>query len=417
VNPSGLSDTSWHTSAAHYRSVVVGVAVVALAVIAGRLDLVVVAVPFVLMAAWGHGDRPKVEPAVEASIDRTLVTEGESTQWQVRFDGGPSSALHLVRFDHPNWITLGSRLKITRADLQYADMEGATWLATANASFHRWGSHVLPPPHTESWNSWHAYRRRQRVNPPVSAFVVPAARLVHPRLDRSIPRGLVGSHRSRVVGRGSEFSHVRGFVPGDRLRQVHWRETLRSGELAVVDTLADQDRRIVIYVDGFDEAGHSGGVNGASSSLDLAVRNAAGLCRHHLGAGDRVELIAASAHGVRHVQSGTGERHLRRLLMTLIAITPSSGDLDSGRVQSAFQGQHHVIYLSPLISAGSVQRLLRLRAGGYAPTVVDCLPRDIVDQQPVASPAHSAWRLTQLKRRDDLDRLRESGIAVVVAQR
>ena len=43
------------------------------------------------------------------------------------------------------------------------------------------------------------------------------------------PVGLIGQNRSRRGGDGSEFFAIRPFQPGDRLRRVNWRTTLRTG--------------------------------------------------------------------------------------------------------------------------------------------------------------------------------------------
>src|SRR6201999_1825857 len=55
--------------------------------------------------------------------------------------------------------------------------------------------------------------------------------------------GLVGAHRSRRPGDGIELRDVRPYQPGDRLRGVDWRTTLRAGAATgTLDTLYVRER-------------------------------------------------------------------------------------------------------------------------------------------------------------------------------
>ena len=58
------------------------------------------------------------------------------------------------------------------------------------------------------------------------------------------PDGLVGAHRARQVGSGTEFAGIRTFAPGDRLRRISWPVSLRTRELQVVTTRAEQDASV-----------------------------------------------------------------------------------------------------------------------------------------------------------------------------
>src|SRR6266545_3244860 len=61
---------------------------------------------------------------------------------------------------------------------------------------------------------------------------------------------------------------VRQYSPGDRLRRIDWRVTLRTRQLHVVATLSDRDAEVVLLLDVLSEAGRSGGIGGAASVLD-----------------------------------------------------------------------------------------------------------------------------------------------------
>ena len=67
--------------------------------------------------------------------------------------------------------------------------------------------------------------------------------------------GLVGAHRSRRYGDGGELAGIRRFGPGDRLRRIDWRTSLRTGELHIAQTLSDRDAELVLLLDVLHEAG------------------------------------------------------------------------------------------------------------------------------------------------------------------
>ena len=110
------------------------------------------------------------------------------------------------------------------------------------------------------------------------------------------PVGLIGQNRSRRGGHGSEFFAIRPFQPGDPLRRVNWRTTLRTGELHSVGTNAQEDSAVLILVDAVTDVGASGGVDGPASTLDVTVRAAGALAGHHIRVGDRVGAAGPRPH-------------------------------------------------------------------------------------------------------------------------
>lgn len=60
---------------------------------------------------------------------------------------------------------------------------------------------------------------------------------------------LAGHHGSRLRGRGLSFEELRHYQPGDDLRQVDWRLTLRTGRAHVRSFSDDRERPALILVD------------------------------------------------------------------------------------------------------------------------------------------------------------------------
>ena len=65
------------------------------------------------------------------------------------------------------------------------------------------------------------------------------------------PQGsiLAGNHASRLRGRGLNFDELRRYQPGDDLRHLDWRATLRTGKAVVRTFTEERDRPALILVD------------------------------------------------------------------------------------------------------------------------------------------------------------------------
>lgn len=65
------------------------------------------------------------------------------------------------------------------------------------------------------------------------------------------PRGsiLAGNHASRLRGRGLNFDELRRYQPGDDLRHLDWRASLRTGKAVVRTFTEERDRPALIVVD------------------------------------------------------------------------------------------------------------------------------------------------------------------------
>lgn len=60
---------------------------------------------------------------------------------------------------------------------------------------------------------------------------------------------LAGNHASRLRGRGLDFDELRRYQPGDDLRHLDWRASLRSGKAVVRTFTEERDRPALIVVD------------------------------------------------------------------------------------------------------------------------------------------------------------------------
>ena len=217
-----------------------------------------------------------------------------------------------------------------------------------------------------------------------------------------------GNSVSRERGDGIEFADVRPFVAGDRVRHVNWRVSARRGELHVNQHHLERNADVVIFLDTFVEVGAPG-----PTTLDLAIRAAAGLAAHYLRDRDRVGLVGFGGI-TRWLRPGMGATQLYRLLDSL---------LDTRAVASyAWKGidviptgilppKALLLALSPLVDERTVAALFDVRGRGFDVAVIELDPVPFVEPRRDERGA-LAFRLWLLQRDALRERFRSAGIPV-----
>lgn len=401
----------WRPTAAHVRALLAGAVLALVAVLARRPDAAVVATPLVTIAAWSLARRPTVAPAARQRIGHRALFEGQTTTW------------HIEITDDEGYVEdVAARLDVSR----HVDLDPPPGEVTA--SLHddgidalamgvrptRWGRRSIGPAMVLAHGAWGAFRSVSRHDADARSIVV----LPQPStFDATAPPvrtpGLVGVNRSPRQGSGAEFASIRPFQPGDRLRRIHWPQSLRTGTLHVTSTWADHDRHVVLMIDALDDVGDSEGVDGKASSLDIAMRAGSAIAEHYIESGDRVALVAFGARGVQRVPPATGRRHLRRLLEVMATTEPAAHRTDTGQVPRGLGAGALVILLSPLITPKALQRAVTMVDHGLTVLVIDCLPPDIVAEDPTDPYVSVLWRIRALEREREIRHVRETGVAVV----
>jgi uncharacterized protein (DUF58 family) len=227
------------------------------------------------------------------------------------------------------------------------------------------------------------------------------------------PRGAVGLHRSPRLGEGTELAGIRPFAPGDRIRRVNWRTTLRTGELQVNATTTERDAAVLLLLDARYDAGRSGGLHGAASGVDVAVRAAAALAAFYLGLGDRVGLVAYAAAN-RVLPSRTGRGQLERVLTALLDTSAprAAGSEPRLPLPPDLDPRALVLVVSPLVGRLVFEQVAALSRAGHTVVVVDTLPPGAVpaDGDPWTGPVTALWLLERATR---TEQLRALGVPVL----
>lgn len=400
-------------------------------VLLGRVDLVVLAAPFAIGTAYALRRRPAAVPQVRIATTEGNLVEGGGLAGQITV-GNPDTVdydLAVVRSRTSPWLRV-DRVTIAGVAVASAAPEAGRSIAdrplvTAvpagdvvdvdlSGTVRRWGRHPLGPAGTQACAALGLL-----VSPPVvtEAIQVSTYPVTEPfDAVEAMPRaaGLVGAHHSRRPGEGGELAGVRVFGPGDRLRRIDWRVSLRARQLHVAATLSDRDAEVVVLLDVLAEAGRSGGVGGTASVLDTTVRAAAAIAEHYLHRGDRVSMVEYGPAG-RRLRPATGRRQFLTVLEWLLDVHPQSSPhelYDSVLGSQMLSSDALVVVLTPLLDERSAQMLARLAWSGRFVVAVDTLPVDLTPSRDRgwAEAAHRLWRLD----RDTMVRqLREHGVPVV----
>ena len=401
----------WVPTASHFRAVLCGLVLAVAAVLGHRPDLLVLATPFIGAAVWAATLKPTTSLAVQQTLGHSKLTEGDASVWTFKVDDPSGRADDIaVRLRVGEWIDMhpvaGAAAASVRDDGDKALDIGIRAI--------RWGRHRVGPARVVASSAWAGYQcvsdsgtnERSLLALPRAAHFDAAA--------SAVPRpGLIGVNRAPRQSSGTEFAGIRPFQPGDRLRRIHWNQSLRTGTLHVTSTWADHDRHVVLLVEGFNDVGRSEGIDGTASSLDLTLRAAASLATHFLGVGDRVALVRLDNRGVRRLPAAGGSGHLHRLLESLSTTDPTGRLADTGRVPRGLTPGSFVVILSPLVAPTSLERAVTMAAHGRSVVVIDCLPADIIRQFPDDPLAGVAWRIRVLEREREIRRATESGVAVI----
>jgi uncharacterized protein (DUF58 family) len=394
-----------------YRSGLTSLLVILVAVLTGRPDLLLLGVPLLVVAVAGVRRRPSDVPVVEVRLGHSSLREGEGTVWRatVRRAGGVEHTA--VALTPHRWVAVRPEQGVAGRSVTAPSEEAVLELHVASM---RWGHRRVGDGRVATTSAWAAFRCGPVRVPPRMLSTLPLPGRFDSHAPAPHPIGLVGTNPARRPGDGSEFAGIRPFAPGDRLRRVQWRVSLRTGALHVTSTVAEQDSSILLVLDAGIEVGAGGGLNGSPSSLDVGVRAAGAIAEHYLRHGDRVGLRVLGSTALNAVRTGAGQRHLRRVLDTLARVVPGErADVDPAKMSFGASGDSIVIMLSPMLSEQAVTATVTLARRGLDVVVVDTVPENL-QADPDDRVAQVAWRLRLLEREALLAKVQHAGIPVVV---
>jgi uncharacterized protein (DUF58 family) len=189
-----------------------------------------------------------------------------------------------------------------------------------------------------------------------------------------------GEHSARTPGEGVEFIQVRPYVFGDRQRRINWSATSRRREVQVNTFESERAAEAVVVVDALSDLPQPPAPDNPRprSTLDIAVRGAAGLAQAYLAAHDRIGLVTLSGR-VQWLTPGSGNAHLYRIAQTVMDLrkdfTYETGGLS--RLPTRVLPRGALVYVfSPLLDPAVVEAVSELADRGHPLVVIDVLAHE-----------------------------------------
>jgi uncharacterized protein (DUF58 family) len=392
---------TWYPARGIRRLATIALLALAAALVTGHAGLLLLAAPLLAaLAATPLGHRPD-EVEINATASATRCFEREEIDLTVTATVADQMEAISFLLDLPPEFGLmtGSAAQVT-LDCHTAQ---ASWTVRPAV----WGRRSIGPVQVTCRGRGGTWSTAvQAWAGPIDVFPRPPAvrpRLVPPELLRRI-----GEHTGRAVGEGIEFAGVRPYLPGDRLRDVNWTVTSRRGQLHVNQRAAQRAADLVVMIDAFFEIGPRG-----ETTLDTAVRGAAGLVAAYLRTGDRAGIVTLGGM-LRWLGPAPGERQFYRIAEMVMGVRfRSDVTPDLERIpRTALPPGALVVLFSPLIDQRSLGALTDLRQRGFPVVVVDVLRAEPpgLARSRMSDLALRLWRLDRDAQRFSLE---SAGIPVI----
>ena len=383
----------WSLSAHARRLLTLALSGLVIAIISRRPEFAGAAAPAVLLLAGWPVQRPAAI-RVATTVTAQQLVEGEQATVVARVSGQGGYRVQAAIIAAPAFSAPGGR----------ADPGGGPLRVPFQAE--QWGSARIGRLEIVLRDRFRLAEGRVSVElPRVETHPRPArmeGRIVLSRLPSRL-----GEHPSRAPGEGIEFAGVRPFAPGDRQRRINWPATTRTGSLQLNTFTAERTQNVVILADATAAVGAPG-----ATSLDLALRGAAGAMTCYLAGGARVGLVVY-ADRLSWIGPGLGRRHFHRLMDLLVA-SHAGWERTAGLSRlprAALPPGALILVFSPLLHPRLVEALRDLRERGFSVLVVDVLAAEPEGFRTRSGGlARRIWRLEQQAIRFSLTEL---GIPVV----
>ena len=359
----------------------VAVVSVIVAVLTRHADLLLLGAPaLAALAALGHGRRAQV-PGGSVAASPLRCFEGEDIEVIATLTGPVDEASFHILLGPAVSLADGQATQVVVGE----EAPEARWVVRPRA----WGRHLVCTVRVRCRSE--GAGQADLVLRPALTEVFP-----HPPPTRAtlLPAELlrrIGDHTAASPGAGIEFFGIRGYQPGDRLRDVNWSVTSRLGQPFVNQRAALRAADLVVMVNAFSDVGPPG-----DTTLDVAVRGAAGLATAYLRTGDRVGVVVLGGV-LKWLAPAPGNRQFFRIVEMAFGMRfPSEVTPDLDRVpRTALPPRALVVLFSPLLDRRAISAVTDLRQRGVSLVVVDVLrhepPAD--PRLPVSALAVRLWRL------------------------
>jgi uncharacterized protein (DUF58 family) len=367
------------------------------AVVLARLEAVVIAAPLLTALAYGASAAQAPSLRISASVAPQRCLEDEVVELM---------------------ITVTAQSPVPEAEIALGATEGLQAVDSARWSVKldpgepavlqvslraiRWGVHRVGRVGVRAHTPGNLMIFERVVDPMLEVKVYPRFERIQQGIAPTDTQVFSGNYVSKVAGDGIEFANVRAFSRGDSMRRINWRITARRSSLQVNEFHPERNSDLVLFLDSFSDVGPRG-----FNSLDLSVRGAAALARHHLAHNDRVGLISFGGL-LSWLTSTSGNAQVYRIVDYLLNVhaTVSYAWKDIDYLPSrTLPPLASIVAFSPLIEPRAITALTDLAARGFPLLVVETLSeRDVAPHpSPEGRLAYRVWKLQRESLRYDLE--------------
>lgn len=207
-------------------------------------------------------------------------------------------------------------------------------------------------------------------------------------------RGLIqGRGRSLFKGSGEDFDDLKYYQPGDKISDIDWKATARSGEPLIRQFNEERVRHLSIVADTSDAMAATAA--DGTSKRDAMVLAAGLVCFLAQGNGDMVSLVAGGERRPLQLPSRSSDGHLELLLRTVqqAAVTGSPAPDTAWLLERAFRVTTRPTLMTIITDEahptledrmllrrlGTRHDLLVIRIEDADPLLSDDLEKDVVD--------------------------------------
>jgi uncharacterized protein (DUF58 family) len=378
-----------------------------LAVVSGRPELLLLAVPLVAVLLSSVRAIRAPRYTLTHAVSATRLLEGERLTVTVTLTARDRLPLVELLMEPPPLTELAAGHPRTTARLRRG--ESRRWTSELRCPAR---GRILPGPVHVRVRDGAGVRLFEASHPgsavvTVYPHVAPLRHVPHPLRTQTS----VGNYVAAEVGAGLEPGEIRRFAPGDPVRRVNWRASLRLGTLHVTQYHLERNADVVLMLDTLSHVGRP-----PVTTLDLCARGAASLASAYLARKDRVGLIEYGGT-VRWVRPAAGRAQLERIMDALVAAQPAFTYVrkDLALVPPRILPPLAlVIALSPLLDPRFLDAVKDLMARRFDVVLLSVSPVAVTRAVLKLSPLDDlVCRLWALEHRAHLEALRRRGLEVL----